>query len=105
MDVAAGDVERDVRLRTDHGRQRAAQVTEVFAVAGAALQTDVQRSARLERRIVVFGVHRKREDALVALEQRRRAVTVMRVAVNHRRAVRLNGSVRFRIIRLERVGR
>ena len=50
----ARDVERHLRFRREYVRERGTQAVEVFTVANAALETDVQRSARLERRVVVL---------------------------------------------------
>src|SRR5688572_3807601 len=82
MPVAAGDVERDLRARGEYSRQRVAQPVEILAVADAALEPDVQRSAGLEGRIVVLGVHREGEHAVVALKECGRAVAVMGVAID-----------------------
>ena len=82
MHVAARDVERHVRFRREHVRECGTQAVEVLTVADAALETNIERSARLEGWIVVLGVDREGEHALVALKERGRTVAVVRVAVD-----------------------
>jgi hypothetical protein len=56
---------------------------EVVAVAGTVGQPDVERGAHLADRVVPLAVHRERVDRLVALENRRRAVALVDVEIDH----------------------
>jgi len=93
MHVAARDVERYLRFRRKHVRECGTEAVEVFTVANAALETNIQRSARLEGWIVVLGVDREGEHTLVALKERGRTVAVVRVAVDDGRALDAAGAL------------
>ena len=91
--VGAGLVEhqarRRVAVRLPHRLQRAVERLQVGRVGAAVGQVDVEAGGHLAEGIVLLAVHRQRPDAGVAPEDRRGAVALVHVQVDHRHPQRL----------------
>ena len=63
------------------------QFTQKARIAGAIGQTDVERAPGLPYRVVVLLMHREGKDMGVGLEHECRAVAVVDVEIDNRRAL------------------
>ena len=86
--IDAGLEEEDVGPRpVENPGQMTLQRFDIFGIATAIGQRHVQRRALLLEGEVLRPVHREREDALVAGEDRGRAISLVHVEVHHQHAL------------------
>ena len=82
--IRPGDVERDVEtIGRKGGGQTFCNRSEVFAIAAAIGQRDVERAALFSKREVVRPMHRKREHVGFVTKNRCRAVPLMHVRIEN----------------------
>ena len=73
-------------MTVEHARQMPCQRRQVFVVAGAVVERDVEIAGFLPEREVVRAVHREREHRRLVAENCRGAVALMDIAIDHRGA-------------------